>query len=41
MMQREIYIRCLQSFFRGRHGSKPRYKKSKRHAWDTVSTFEE
>jgi len=29
MTQREIYIGCLQSFFRNRHGTKQRFKKSK------------
>jgi hypothetical protein len=37
MTEREKLTGCLQSFFRNRHASRPRYKNSNRHPNETVS----
>lgn len=36
MSERDKLIGCMQSFFRGRHGSRARFHKSKRNQADTI-----
>jgi hypothetical protein len=41
MMERSNLLGCMQSFFRGRHGERPKYQKSKRKHTDFVSRYKE